>query len=154
MTTKAIFIAKLGAGTDLLNAGSTFTSTHGSDLIGIVGHGMETGDGPVRFVAGGGVLPTGISAATDYYIIKVDADSFKLATSKALALAGTVVATTADGTANATRLMHSTVQMLANSLEEVLNQLTRYGYRVNHPDDNKIKFWAAATRGVSPIEPA
>lgn len=48
-------------------------------------------------VSNPGTLPTGISAATDYYVIKVDADTIKFATSQANALAGTAVDITAAG---------------------------------------------------------
>ena len=68
--------------------------TVATDAIAEAGHGMQTGDGPVR-VSTSGVLPTGLLAATDYYVIRVDANSFKLATSRANALAGTAVNITA-----------------------------------------------------------
>lgn len=42
-----------------------------------------------------GTLPTGLSLATDYYVIKVDDDTFKVATSLANANAGTAVNITA-----------------------------------------------------------
>lgn len=47
-------------------------------------------------------LPTGISAATDYYVVPVTATTYKVATSLANALAGTVVAYTNTGTGNQT----------------------------------------------------
>lgn len=62
------------------------------DTITLTSHGWVTG----RKVAltTSGVLPTGLSA-TDYYIIKVDANTVKLATSLANAQAGTQVDITA-----------------------------------------------------------
>src|SRR5688572_523338 len=42
-----------------------------------------------------GVLPAGLSLATDYFVIRVDADTFKLASSLANAQAGTAVDITA-----------------------------------------------------------
>lgn len=42
-----------------------------------------------------GVLPTGLAAATDYFVIRVDANTYKLATSLVLAQAGTAVNITA-----------------------------------------------------------
>ena len=47
-------------------------------------------------------LPTGISAATDYYVVPITATTYKVATSLANALAGTVVAYTNTGTGNQT----------------------------------------------------
>lgn len=44
-----------------------------------------------------GVLPTGIAAATDYYVIRVSPTTIKLASSAANALAGTAVDITAAG---------------------------------------------------------
>lgn len=68
--------------------------TAGSDTIAETGHGMLTGHGPVTLTTTG-VLPDGLALATPYWIIRVDDDSFKLATSRALALAGTAVDITA-----------------------------------------------------------
>lgn len=53
--------------------------TVGSDSINEVGHGLFTGD-KVRLTTSG-VLPTGLALLTDYYVIRVDADNFKLASS-------------------------------------------------------------------------
>jgi len=47
-------------------------------------------------------LPTGISALTDYYVVPITATTYKVATSLANALAGTVVAYTDTGTGNQT----------------------------------------------------
>ena len=47
-------------------------------------------------------LPTGISAATDYYVVPVSSSTYKVATSLANAIAGTYVAYTDTGTGNQT----------------------------------------------------
>jgi len=47
-------------------------------------------------------LPTGISAATNYYVVPASSSTFRVATSLANALAGTVVAYTDTGTGNQT----------------------------------------------------
>lgn len=60
-------------------------------------HGLLTGDGPVR-VSSDNTLPAGLAAATDYYVVRLDADTFSLATSRANAYAGSVVTTTDAGT--------------------------------------------------------
>lgn len=44
-----------------------------------------------------GVLPTGLSAATTYWVIYVDDNTFKLATTRANALAGTAIDITTNG---------------------------------------------------------
>jgi len=72
------------------------TVANGSDTFTVTGHGLDTGE-RVR-ISTDGTLPSGVSAATDYYIIKVDADDFKLASSLANAQAGTAINITTDGT--------------------------------------------------------
>ncbi len=47
-------------------------------------------------------LPTGISAATDYYVVPISSSTYKVATSLANAIAGTVVAYTNTGTGDQT----------------------------------------------------
>ncbi len=69
----------------------------GTDKLTVVAHGMETADGPVRFTTTD-TLPAGIALATDYWIIKSDADDFQIATTEALAIAGTQVDITDGGT--------------------------------------------------------
>jgi hypothetical protein len=71
-----------------------------SDAILEVAHGLTTGV-KGQFTTTGG-LPAGISASTDYFVIRVDADNYKVATSLALALAGTAVDITTQGTGNHT----------------------------------------------------
>lgn len=68
-----------------------------TDVLTSVAHGMRTGDGPIR-VTTTTTLPGGLAAATDYYVIKIDADTFYLATSLANAYAGTRVDITDTGT--------------------------------------------------------
>lgn len=57
----------------------------------IVSHGLATGD--AIYLTTTGALPTGLSANTRYWVIKVNADTFQLATSLANALAGTGINT-------------------------------------------------------------
>jgi hypothetical protein len=81
----------------LVVADSTFTTTHAADTLTDTSHGLSTGDGPVR-VSSSGTLPAGLAAATDYWVIRVDANTMQLAASLADALAGTAVPLTSDGT--------------------------------------------------------
>lgn len=75
-------------------AAVTFTAAV-TDICTAVAHGYATG---LRVAASSTVtLPAGLSA-TNYWIIKIDADTFKLATSAANALAGTAVDITDTGT--------------------------------------------------------
>lgn len=84
---------------------------------------------------------------TDYFIIRLDDDTFSVATTKALALAGTVV-TIADAGTGINTLV-STVQTAAEALEDVVvNVLTANGARTNDATFNIAKFWRAAIDGV------
>ncbi len=71
--------------------------THGSDLFTKVAHGLLTGDGPIQFTTTT-ALPAGAALLTDYWVVKLDADTFSIATSLANALAGSVVNLTDNGT--------------------------------------------------------
>ena len=65
-----------------------------------VAHGLI--DGLKVQVSTSTTLPTGITAVTDYFVIKTDADYFKLATSLVNALAGTAQSITNVGVGNQT----------------------------------------------------
>lgn len=52
----------------------------------------------VRFTNSGGALPTGLSAGTDYWLIRVSATTARVATTYANAIAGTAIAFTDAGT--------------------------------------------------------
>jgi hypothetical protein len=85
------------------NAGSydvwaTFTSTFAANTLTITAHNLQTGDGPYRVETSAADLPSGLAVDTDYWIIRSDADTIQLATSKANADAGTAVALADDGT--------------------------------------------------------
>lgn len=68
----------------------------GTETLTAIAHGLTTGDRTrVRNVDG--ALPTGLSSATDYFAIRVDADNVKLATSNANAIAGTAINLTGAG---------------------------------------------------------
>lgn len=65
-----------------------------NDEITETAHGYQTGEGPVQLTSTG-TLPAGLALATDYWFIRVDANTYKFATSRANALAGTDVDITA-----------------------------------------------------------
>lgn len=65
----------------------------GTEYITDVGHGLFTGlKGQLTTT---GTLPTGLATSTDYWVIKIDDDTFQLASSLANAQAGTAVDITA-----------------------------------------------------------
>lgn len=87
------------------------------------------------------------ASGTDYYIIWLSANTFSLATTKALAIAGTAV-TLADAGTGVHKLV-STVQTVADALENVVTgHLTAPGKRVFAPVANVASFWASAIRGT------
>lgn len=67
------------------------------DTLTATTHDTITGDGPL-FLTTLATLPSGLSAAVKYWVIRVDADTIKLATSFSNALAGTAVDVTDSGT--------------------------------------------------------
>lgn len=79
------------------NRSTTFTTDFATndditiDAEGGDDHGMQTGDGPIQVYLNGGSFPTGLSAATDYFVIRKSGTALALATSKANAIAGTEV---------------------------------------------------------------
>lgn len=81
---------------------TVFTAEADDDTMTATGHGRVTGDGPVQVSNAGGALPTGLSALTDYWIIRLTDNTFKFATSLDNALAGTAVTISDDGTGTQT----------------------------------------------------
>ena len=97
-----------------------FTSANvdtGDDTIAVAGHGLVDGD-LVTFLTLG-ALPTGLVAATDYYVIRVTSGSFKLATTYANAIAGTAINLTAVGSGTSFALQWQNA-VKAQSADDVL----------------------------------
>lgn len=67
-----------------------------NDRLTLTAHGLSTGDGPIQFTTTG-ALPTGIVAATNYWVIPFDANQVSIATTLANALSGVKVDITAAG---------------------------------------------------------
>lgn len=75
---------------------TSVTANAGTDRFNKTAHGLSTGDTFFVLVLGGA---TNIAILTQYWAIRVDADFWKAAASPALALAGTAIDITANGTA-------------------------------------------------------
>lgn len=86
--------------TDATPAADTFTADNTTNIFTNTAHGYVTG--MKCQVSTSGALPTGLSPATDYFVIKIDADTFKLASSLNNAIAGTAIDITTDGTGTQT----------------------------------------------------
>lgn len=76
-------------------ADTVFTAAT-SDILTAAAHGMLTGDGPVR-VSTDTTLPGGLAAVTDYWVIKLSANTFSLASTLANAYLGVAVDITSTG---------------------------------------------------------
>lgn len=71
----------------------TFTVTIASPgVFTLTGHGLSTAD--QVYLTTTGALPTGLAANTLYYVVRIDANTFNLATTRANARAGTAINTT------------------------------------------------------------
>ncbi len=98
----------------LVYADAVFTADNATEIFTITTHGLLTGDGPFQLTNAGGALPTGVSALTDYWIIKIDGNTFYLATSLANALAGTHLSISTNGTG--TNTLSDTVATVSPTL--------------------------------------
>jgi hypothetical protein len=76
--------------------GETTTFSSSSGLLGTYTNDIASLS-KVRFRNSGGALPTGLTAGTDYYTIRVGATSSRFATSRTNAIAGTAIAYTDAG---------------------------------------------------------
>lgn len=132
--------------TDIANASDAFTET---------AHGYTTGV-KGQFTTSG-ALPTGLSLATDYFAVVIDANTLKFATSLANALAGTVVDITTDGTGNQTftpTAVSGTIAVQKSNVPAILNA----GYVYSSADwtdiATPIAITASATNWIEEPEPA
>lgn len=85
------------------NPGLSFVFVDGdisANAIAETAHGLDTGD-KIRLTTSG-TLPSGLALLTDYYVIRVSANSFKLAASPQDAELGNAISITADGSGNHT----------------------------------------------------
>lgn len=101
--------------------GQTFTAAT-TDICTATAHGFKTGD-RVR-VSTSSALPTGLSADTTYYVIKLTADTFKLATTDANATAGTAIDISGTGTGTQTITGYENVTGIFGSLSEAIALLS------------------------------
>lgn len=91
LTTTALARDKLSYSVWRLQSATVTITIATPGVVTYAGHGLLTGD--IIQLTTTGALPTGLSASTTYWVIKIDADSFWLATSQANAAANTKIAT-------------------------------------------------------------
>lgn len=89
-------------------------------------HARVTGDGPVR-VASTGTVPPALTVNTDYWVVRVDANTIKLATSFANAMAAVpvVVDLTGAGTGSITIVATSSTVRAGQEMEAISRTLLR-----------------------------
>jgi len=111
-----------------------------NETVTLTGHGFSTGH-EVQVSTSGG-LPSGLSAGTSYYIIRVDADTIKLADNHAYAMAGTAINLGSQGTGNHTVTPYEFFIVVTDTDTPVLNdyntgpsgtapKFLKVGYRVS-----------------------
>ena len=126
------------AATTILKIEAKTLDAVAGDLIAVV-----SSDGTM--VVDNATLENG-AEGTDYFVIRLTDDTFSLATTKALAQAGTAVTLADAGTGIHTLV--PLVETLADHLEDVVvNFLTANGSRVLPSAFNTSRFWAAAIDG-------
>lgn len=93
----------VAVGNQLLSfADFTFTADHTTSLFARTAHGLQTGDGPVRLTNSGGALPGVLVTATDYWVIRIDANTYQIAASRDCALEGVQIDFLDNGTGTQT----------------------------------------------------
>ncbi len=113
-----------------------------------VGDAIAVSEAAAGAWAGAGTVLANGADGTDYFIIRLDANTFSVATTKALATAGTAV-TLADAGTGVHQLVW-TIETLAEALDDVLlNFLTATGMRVLPAADNIATFWQTAIDGTA-----
>ncbi len=108
-------------GGTLTKHGLTFTADNATEIFTSATHNFETGTGPVRVSNSGGALPTGLTAGVDYWVIKLSATTFQLATSFANAVALTNLTISDDGTG--TQTITTNIMTLTDSSAAFSQQL-------------------------------
>ncbi len=127
-------------------AGTTILRIVAKTLDAVIGDAITLTSDDATVVASAATLGGG-ATGTDYYVIRLGADTFSLATTKALAEAGTAVDITDAGTGVTTLV--STVETIAEAMEEVVvGYLTATGTRVGDPTFNIAKFWQSMIDGA------
>lgn len=106
----------------VLNLTSASVDT-GTDIITSNGHGLTTGQ-LVSFLVVSGGLPSGLTAATNYYVIVLTANTFQLATSYANAVyAGTAIDLTTTGSGR-WLMIAWVLGVEAQSLDDITNAIS------------------------------
>lgn len=131
----------------------TFTANTTGSIFTATAHGFLTGL-KLQVSNSGGALPSGLSAVTDYFVIPIDANTFKLATSLANAKAGTNLTITTNGTgtqtATPTAIAGGTAQ-LAGSTDGLIPYVVVTGTSQNITATGNLQ-WDISNRQYSYVQ--
>lgn len=150
----AVTTAYQNATSKTFNGGTAVNVT--TDLFTITNHGFVTGQ-KVLYGIGGGTVITGLTDATDYYVIKVSANTFKLATTLVNAIAGTAINITVVGVGASHTLKASgfaTTLLNSNNVTEVYQLEVTSGITITALSNDMVTF--SLTRGAicTPTSPS
>lgn len=109
-----LYIANVGSAAASFTDDFTSADVNtGTDRITLTGHGVVTGFGPVQVSLQGGatVLPTGLAITTDYWLIVVDVDTVKVASTLGNAMNGSAIDISSVGTSGAGTFRFSSVNV-------------------------------------------
>lgn len=142
--------------TDATPAAKVFPSSGvstGNNTLTLASHGLSTGI--VGQFTTSDTLPTGISAMTDYYIIRVDANTVAIATSLDNAVAGTKVDITTQGvgdqTFTPTALAGATLKLQASNDNTNWTDIPDASYSISASGNSIINVDGAAYRYVRAV---
>ena len=125
---------------------STFTSTVANPGVMTVDSNLSLYTGATVQVASTTTLPTGLSAATDYYVIRTNATTLSLATSLANAHAGTGINITGAGSGTHTMTMSLSTRTLGQHVGEEIHSTT---LAENGPHTHVEQTYTGASSGVT-----
>ena len=143
----AVVTAYQNATTKTFNGGTAVNLT--TEVLTITAHGFVTGQ-KVIYSNGGGTSITGLTSGTDYYVIKLTANTIKLATTLVNAIAGTAINLTVVGVGAAHTLTASgfTATLLnSNNVTEIYQLVVVSGISLTALSNDMIAL--TLTRGAT-----
>lgn len=123
-----------------------------ANYIPVTAHNFETGQ-EVVYTDGGGTQIVGLTDTNTYYVIKVDDDTVQLATTKALALAGTAIDITATGIGVSHTLTasgFSATLLTSNPTTEIYSLVVTSGVAVTALSNDLVVLGATAPAYCTP----
>lgn len=130
-------------------------ATLAADTITVTAHNFATGQ-KVLYSNGGGTAITGLTTATNYYVIKVDANTIKLATTLPLAEAGTAIDLTGNGAGASHTLTASgftTTLLNANPVTEIFTLTVPSGVNVAALSNDTVTYTTTKDAYCTPTAP-